>query len=277
MTKLNVIIVNYRTPQLVERCVRSIAEHGVAAMQDVIVVDNASGEGIVDQLRAALPDVRLIASETNGGFGAGINIGLEAVSSEYVLILNPDTYFLRNSTAQLLSLLDADSQIGIAGLDLVYPDGSRQFSARRFYSLLDVAGRRLRLVGKLTPKSMRRHLMLEHWQKNKPFDAEWILGTGFIIRTDLIRKLGGMDERYFLYLEDVDLCARTWCADYRVICVPGEELVHDHQRSSASGPFSWSGRQHLKSLRHFWRKFPLPLFKQPGIDGIRGHASPMKS
>jgi GT2 family glycosyltransferase len=78
-----------------------------------------------------------------------------------------------------------------------------------------------------------------------------------------------MDERYFLYMEDVDLCARVWNSGYRIACVPGARLMHDHQRQSAGGPLSRAGRYHLQSLLHFRNKFHLPLSMPPSIDGVK--------
>jgi N-acetylglucosaminyl-diphospho-decaprenol L-rhamnosyltransferase len=159
--------------------------------------------------------------------------------------------------------------VGLVGLDLVYPGGERQYSARRFYSLLDVLGRRLPL-GRYWPVKARidRHLMRTAWDSGAPFEAEWVMGTGFVVRRELFLKLHGMDEAYFLYMEDVDLCARVWQSGAKVICVPGARLVHDHQRSSAAGPLSWAGRLHLQSLLRFRQKFHVPLVRQPGVAGL---------
>lgn len=267
--RLSAVIVNYRTPDLTLKCVASILAHGVAAPEDVVVVENASPDDSHARLAAELPGVRLIRAASNGGFGAGVNLGAAACEREFLLVLNPDTYFEDDSLGTALALLDRRPEVGLAGLDLVYPGGERQYSARRFYSLLDVLGRRLPL-GRYWPVKGRidRHMMRSAWDDGTPFDAEWVMGTGFVVRRDLFAALGGMDEAYFLYMEDVDLCARVWQTGARVVCVPGARLVHDHQRSSAAGPLSRAGRMHLKSLRRFMGKFRVPLVRQPGIEGL---------
>lgn len=268
--KLSALIVNYATPDLVLKCVASMKRHGVVEQDaDVIVVDNASPDDSVAVLRAQLPPgVRFIPSERNGGFSSGINIGLAQVDSDYLLVLNPDTYFVDRSIEKALALLDSQPEVGLAGLDLVNPDLSRQFSARRFYSLLDIVGRRSRL-GNLpfVRKSIEAHMMLDAWASGAPFQADWVMGTGFIVRTDLFRAIGGMDEKYFLYMEDVDLCARVWKSGHQVICCAGAVLVHDHQRASAD-LFSRSARMHLKSLKTFMSDYRVPLLTKPGVAGL---------
>lgn len=270
MSKLSALIVNYATPRLVLKCVASMQQYGVIERDaDVIVVDNASPDDSLSVLRAQLPPgVRFIASDRNGGFSAGINTGLAEVDSEYLLVLNPDTYFVDQSIQKALELLDTQPKVGLIGLDLVNPDRSRQFSARRFYSLMDIIGRRSRL-GNLPfiRKSVASHMMMDAWASGAPFHADWVMGTGFVIRTDLFRSIGGMDESYFLYMEDVDLCARVWKSGHQVVCCAGAVLVHDHQRASVD-VFSRSARMHLKSLKTFMSNYRVPLLTKPGVAGL---------
>jgi len=274
--RIGVVIVNYRTPDLTLKCVDSILRWKVAALQDIVVVENASPDNSFERLQKELPPVRLIKADKNGGFGSGVNIGAEMVQTEFLLVLNPDTYFEDGSVSEAVAMLDKNPRIGIVGLDLVYPGGERQYSARRFYSWADIVGRRTPL-GRYWPLRGRidRHMMTGAWHPGTPFEAEWVMGTGFIARRALYAQLGGMDEAYFLYMEDVDLCARVWQSGHSVVTVPGARLVHDHQRSSAAGPFSWAGRMHLRSLMRFRSKFRLPLLRQPGVSGLWRHPLPV--
>jgi N-acetylglucosaminyl-diphospho-decaprenol L-rhamnosyltransferase len=267
---LNVVVVNFRTPDLTVKCVRSLLALHIAHPQDMVVVENASPDDSYKQLRTVLPaGVRLVRASMNRGFGAGVNLGVVAGTREQILILNPDTYFVDNSVEKARAVLDAWPDVGLVGLDLMYPNGERQYSARRFYSLLDIVGRRTRL-GKLElfRDRIAHHMMVDAWTPGVPFDAEWVMGTGFIVRRSLYEELGGMDEAYFLYMEDVDLCARTWQAGYRVVCVPGACLMHEHQRNSAGALLTRAGRYHLQSLLRFRNKFRVPLTLPPGIGGL---------
>jgi N-acetylglucosaminyl-diphospho-decaprenol L-rhamnosyltransferase len=267
---LNVVIVNFRTPDFTIRCVKSLLRLKIALASDMVVVENASPDDSYQRLRDELPEgVRLVRASMNRGFGAGVNLGMVAGLRERILVLNPDTYFVDNSIEKAVAVLDAYPKVGMVGLDLTYPDGVRQYSARRFYSLLDIVGRRTPL-GKLglLHDRIERHMMVEAWTPGVPFDADWVMGTGFIVRRGVYEELGGMDEGYFLYMEDVDLCARIWQSGHRIACVPGARLMHDHQRQSAGGPLSRAGRYHLQSLFRFRNKFRVPLAFPPGIDGV---------
>ncbi|MGL4094008.1 MULTISPECIES: glycosyltransferase family 2 protein [unclassified Rhizobium] len=266
--QLHVVIVNYRTSALTIRCVRSILRHGIVSPSRITIVENCSGDASFEELSAALPEVSIIQSPSNGGFGAGVNFGCRGLSEKYFLILNPDTYFEYDSVSTVIAHMEENKDVGIVGLDLINPDGTRQYSARRFYSALDIFARRSKALSPFMPKRIERHLMQDAYARNIPFDAEWVMGTGFIIQRDVLDAVGGMDVDYFLYMEDVDLCARVWCEGYRVQCLPQAQLVHDHQRSSAASPLSFAGKTHLKSLLKFARRFSLPLIRPPGTQNI---------
>jgi N-acetylglucosaminyl-diphospho-decaprenol L-rhamnosyltransferase len=254
------IIVNFRSPDLVESCVGSILDQGIVAADRIIVVENGSADDSADRLRASLPPrVKLLVSEQNGGFGAGVNLGMAAAEAAYVLVLNPDTRFVDGSFDKALALLRDDPTIGIVGLDLRNVDGSRQYSARRFYSLLDILIRRSSLKhARLFARRVKRHLMTESWH-GAVFDTDWVMGTGFVIRRTAFNAVGGMDTGFFLYMEDVDLCRRVRDAGWRVVAAVDAVLVHDHQRASAAGPLSWSGRRHLTSLARYIRKHGISI------------------
>lgn len=268
LDNLHIVIVNFRTAALTIRCVRSILHHGIVDARRITIVENCSGDSSYDEIHAALPEISIRQSPINGGFGAGVNFGCKGLEEKYLLILNPDTYFQSDSVSTVVSHMEENRDIGLVGLDLINPDGSRQYSARRFYCALDIVARRSNALAPFLLKRIERHLMKDAYAKNSPFDAEWVMGTGFVIRRDVMQTVGGMDDDYFLYMEDVDLCARVWCQGLRVQCLPDSQLVHDHQRSSAVSAFSFAGKTHLKSLLKFARRFTLPLFTPPGTAKI---------
>jgi N-acetylglucosaminyl-diphospho-decaprenol L-rhamnosyltransferase len=261
---LGVVIVNYRTFDLTMQCVASLLAHAIAPAEHIVVVDNDSPDDSGERLRASLPSgVRTVLSKHNGGFGAGVNLGVAALPTDLVLVLNPDTYFLQNRVAAIQRLFDDNERVGIAGLKLINPDGSLQFSARRFYSIPDILARRTAL-GRLAPlrKLVSSHLLKRNW-RGGPFEADWVMGTGFVVRRTAFEHVGRMDEGYFLYFEEVDLCARMWVKGWKVMALPEAELVHEHQRHSQAGIWSTSGQTHLRSMVRFFTKFGVPWFWRP--------------
>jgi len=229
--------------------------------RDILILDNNSGDDSVEKMAMKLPGIRIIEASHNGGFGAGVNFGMRHVSAKYALVLNPDTLFISDIVDNVIGLFENDETIGIVGLNLLNPDLSPQYSARRFYSYLDILVRRTRLQS-IWPWSWLndRHLMKKELASGSVFSTDWVLGTGFAVRKALYDSLQGMDEGYFLYMEDVDLCARVWAAEYRVVCSPAAAIIHDHQRASAQSLTSPASRIHLKSLKRFATKFNIPMF-----------------
>jgi N-acetylglucosaminyl-diphospho-decaprenol L-rhamnosyltransferase len=265
MKTTNAIIVNYKTAELTLRCVESIIKWRVTDASRILVVDNASPDESVEILSARLPSgVRLINSPRNAGYSFGVNVGLREADADLALILNPDTAFVDDSYSRVVELFERDATIGLVGLDLRNPDLSHQYSSRTFYSWLDILLRRTPLGDLPVLRARARsHLMVDAWQGGQPFDSDWVMGTGMVVPRDLFESLGGMDESFFLYMEDVDLCARVWRAERRVVVLPSAILVHDHQRASASFFSGSSGRRHLKSLWVFMKKHRVPLLNRP--------------
>lgn len=274
-SNLSVIIVNYSTFDLCLKCIASIRKYHIVEDKNIIVVDNASPDGSGLKLQAEFPNLNIVLSNTNGGFGAGVNIGMAKCHTELVLVLNPDTYFLDGNISKIVSYFSDYNDAGLIGLELINPDGTRQYSARRFYSVLDIVLRRT-CLGKLSlfKQSLDTHLMRNNWS-NGFFEADWVMGTGFVIRKNAFDEIQGMDESYFLYFEDVDLCARLWQSGWRVLAAPGVQLVHDHQRTSAVSPLSWAGKIHLTSLWRFQSKFGIHFFKHPAIRDRRKVKRPL--
>lgn len=262
---LSVVIVNFRTPELAINCVGSLLRHGVAAPEDIIVVENGSADGSLETLRAGLT-CTVIDAGSNRGYGAGVNLGMQHARHDLVLCLNPDTYVSDSDVLDVARIFDEQPALGLLGLDLCYPDGTRQYSARRDYSLLDVVLRRTPL-GRTGwgRRLVDRHLMTHAWGGGI-FSADWVIGTGFVVRRAAFNAIGGMDTDFFLYMEDVDLCARLRKAGWRVAAVPGIRLSHDHQRASGKKLMSIAAVLHLKALRTFRRKHHMPLLPPRGCD-----------
>jgi GT2 family glycosyltransferase/serine acetyltransferase len=230
-----VVIVNYRTSQLTIDCLQSLQDEVERFPSiNVAVVDNLSGDHSVEQIQTAIADknwqswVSLVSADKNGGYSYGNNVAIRpALASEnppdYVLLLNPDTVIRPNAIASLVQFMEAHPQAGIAGSRLEDPDGTPQRSAFRFptiWSEFD-GGLRLGLVTKL----------LEKWVVAPPVSkincrTEWVAGASMIIRREVFKKTGLMDENYFLYFEEVDFCLQSDRRGWECWYVPESRVVH---------------------------------------------------
>ena len=208
------------------------------------------------------PEVRLLANRENVGYSRAVNQAIRAASGKYVLILNPDIEVLPGSIDALAQHMDDHATTGIAGGKLLNPDGSLQYSCRTFYTLSTLLHRRTP-IGKLFPKSrvVRDHLMMD-WDHATVREVDWMLGACLMVRTDAIREVGLMDERFFMYFEDVDWCYRMKQYGWKVVYVPDAPMKHVHRRESAAGGGMLNARllAHLNSMFRFFDKWNTLLY-----------------
>jgi len=253
--KLAVVIIHYNSSADLDKCLASLAACAPAVEHRVVVVDNASVDKGLDEVHRNHPDCLWIFNKENVGYARGCNRGMAQVDAEYYLILNPDIVVQPGALDRLLDFADAHPRAGVVGPQLLNTDGSIQNSCRRFYTLKTLLLRRT-ILGRIFPDSRTVHLHLmddfDH-QTSRPVD--WILGGCMLARRSAMERTGPMDERFFLYFEDVDWCYRMWQAGFEVQYTPDARFVHHHRRDSAAGKFSKSFWFHLGSLISFYEKW----------------------
>lgn len=256
---ISIVIVNYRTPDDLLRLITSLKAHPPAGAWEALVVDNASGDDSPARLRAAHPDVTLIESPRNTGFAGGVNLGLAAARGEWLLILNPDIEIRPGSVDALRGFMERHPRAGLGAARLVNPDGSLQHTCRTYYTFWTILLRRT-FLGRLFPNSraIREHLMLDY-DHATPRGVDWVAGACMMVRRRALEEVGPMDERYFMYFEDVDWCARMHRRGWQVWYVPEAEMVHGYRRASAAG-FGRMARTHAGSLIRFWEKYSALLY-----------------
>lgn len=206
---LSVIILNWNTQELLEKCLRSLQCPQPGLDFEVIVVDNASEDRSREMVRELFPEVILIGNPINVGFGAGNNKALPTAKGRYVLFLNSDTVVQEGALAGLVRYTDANPDIGIAGPKLLNGDGSLQYSCRR-YPNLGTGFFRNTPLGRLFPKNrFNTDYLMTDWDHNTPRDVEWVSGAALMMRRSLLDEIGSFDEEFYMYCEDVDLCWRA--------------------------------------------------------------------
>ncbi len=258
--RLGIVIVHYNTPADLARCLESLRSEAASCPHEIVVVDNASTAPGLDEVIARFDEVRWLRNPVNVGYGRGCNQGLAILPADYHLILNPDIVVLPGALASLLAFADAHPRAGLIGPQLLNEDGTIQESCRRFYTFKTLLLRRT-LLGKLFPRTetVRRHLMRDFDHASaRPVD--WVLGGCLLVRREARHRCGPMDERFFLYFEDVDWCYRMWQCGFEVLYFPDARFVHRHRRASAQGKLDRSFWLHLGSLIAFYEKWSLVVY-----------------
>ena len=236
--KLSVIIVNYKVKHYLEQCLRSVAEASRGIAVEVIVVDNASGDGSVEYLRERFPDVTIIASEENLGFARANNLAIRNSHGQYVLLLNPDTIVAEDTFRDFISFMDSTPDAGGCGAYMLHTDGSFAPESRRGLPTPFVAFCKMSGLASLFPKSRTfgRYYM-RYLSENEVNRIEIMSGAFMFLRRDALDKAGLLDEDFFMYGEDIDLSYRILKAGYnnyflpsRILHYKGESTVKSSYR-----------------------------------------------
>ena len=258
--KLGIVIVHYNTSEDLGRCLASLSAYAPACSHRIVVVDNASSDPGLAAVQRAYPQCDWLLNQENVGYSRGCNQGMARIDAEYYLVINPDIVQQPGSIDALLSFAHQHPKAGIIGPQLLNEDGSIQDSCRRFYTSRTLLLRRT-FLGKLFPNSqtVQRHLMhdFDH-ESSRPVD--WVLGGCILVRRTALAATGPMDERFFLYFEDVDWCYRMWRAGWEVLYTPASRFTHRHRRESAKGLRSRSFWLHLTSLISFYEKWGMLVY-----------------
>lgn len=233
--RLSIIIVNWKVPDLLRCCLQSIRREMLLPRSEyeVIVVDNASHDGSVEMLRTEFPDVTLIESPVNLGFGAGCNRAYAVSQGQFVLLLNPDTEVIHHALDGLLEVLQAQPRAAIVAPRLVNPDRSFQrASGGALPTLRNVAWNYL-FLAQLLPRRWAPPDLFLQGDPQQMVPVEWVSGASMMLRREAIMALGGaiFDESYFMFGEDMDVCDRLRAAGWQVLYVPAHAIVHHHGKS----------------------------------------------
>jgi N-acetylglucosaminyl-diphospho-decaprenol L-rhamnosyltransferase len=246
MTEVSAVVVSYNSAADLPDCLRSLRSEGVA---DVVVVDNASADGSVEVVRRVDPDATVVETGANLGFGTAANRGAALATGDHLLILNPDTVVEPGTVKALSEALDRDPGMAAVGPRLENVDGSVYPSVRRFPDLTVAFGHAfLGLVWPRNPAT-RRYRMLD-WDHDQPAPrVDWVSGACMLVRRSAFEMVGGFDEAYFMYVEDVDLCWRLGQAGWRIGYEPAGRVVHALGGSSRVVPYRMIAEHHRSLLR----------------------------
>ena len=262
MTRLAIVIVSYNTRDDLNACLGSLHDAPPAATHRIVVVDNASSDGSVEAVRGGWPAVELIEMGRNAGYAAANNAGIRATASELVLLLNSDTVVPAGSLDRLIARLDDDPAAVALGPRLIGADGSVELSFGRMISPWNETRQKWRVRALARgPAWLRRRIVEETGRTHHP---DWVSGACLLVRRAAGDAAGWLDERFFLYGEDVDFCAALRAAGGPILYTPEAEVVHRRGRSGRTNPAATRAayrRSHLAFYaKHHPRWFPFLRF-----------------
>jgi hypothetical protein len=194
-------------------------------------VDNASSDGSVEMVKSEFPQVKLIRNKENVGFSKANNKAFENATGEYFLLLNPDCLVEEDTLYKMVHFMNKYPKVGVAGCKIVNPNGRIEFSANRFPNLFTELSLKF---GKKLAGSNGYFDRLLKWNYNKSREVDWVSGAFLIIRSKAYREVRGMDENYFLYFEEIDLCKRVKKRGWKIYYNSNCEILHAHGRSMAT-------------------------------------------
>lgn len=252
---LSVVIVGYNSLPMLASCLESLRDTRSRATVETIVVDNASSDGTRELVRREFPAVRLIANGRNLGYSSAVNQGIAAARAPFALVLNPDVVVHEHALDRLADFMNAHPDAGIAGSKLLNGDGTIQHSCRRFYTFWTLVLRRT-VLGRVfkNSRAISSYLMLD-FDHERSREVDWVIGACMMVRKEALSDVGGMDERFFLYFEDVDWCYRIWKSGWKVYYVADSVMTHRYARESAKPGISRQLITHILSMLHFYEKW----------------------
>ncbi|OGN08190.1 MAG: hypothetical protein A3J46_00950 [Candidatus Yanofskybacteria bacterium RIFCSPHIGHO2_02_FULL_41_11] len=259
----SIVIVNHKNPALLRLCLSSLKKVlSLNFKHEILVIDIATSPETRNVVRE-FQEVKLSAFQDNIGYTRGVNEGIKDSSGDYILILNPDVVPMARSIEDLTSYLATNTDTSLVGPRLLNFDGSTQNSCFRYYTPLTILCRRSLLGRTFFGKKVLNKFMMSDKNLNEPTEVEWLMGSAIMVSRKALGIVGLMDEKFFLYMSDVDWARRFWENGFKVIYYPHSEMYHYHKRES-KGHFGLfdiflnkQSRLHLIDALRYFRKYGL--------------------
>ena len=254
----SVVVVNYRTDDLLADCLASLAKGTRDVSVEVVVVDNAATLA-AGGFRERFPAVRLLENRANVGFARAANQGIRAAAGRHVLCLNPDTLVHDGAVATMVAYLDAHPDVGAVGARLLESDGRLQYSCRRFPGYFTILfGRYAWLTRAFPGNAASRDYLYLDWDHASAREVDWLSGACLMVRRDVIARIGGFDAGFFLFVEDMDWCRRIRNAGWTIVYLPDAVVTHHIGVSRGPVPARLVWARHRGMLRYVRKHFGAP-------------------
>ena len=257
--KLSIVIPTYNAHEWIEQCLDSIRLHHSACHYEIIVVDDKSSDDSVAIVRSKFPDVRLFSNDRNLGFGKTVNVGLRAAAGACILVLNNDTWMHEGTLDAMIRYLDDHQDTGIVGPKVLSGNGAIQEQCRRriptpVAALLYFTG-----VARMFPKNPRiAGYLMTATDENQTLDVDSVSGACLMVRREVLEKIHGFDEEYYLYGEDMDFCWRTKLAGWKVVYYPAATITHFGGQGGTGNKRLYATIEWHRAMWIFYRKHRAP-------------------
>ena len=226
MKKVAIVTVNYNTEKDTISLIKSIKKIKTEDfLLETIIVDNGSKDGSIEAVASKFSEINIIANTDNLGFSRAVNQAILKCNGEYILLLNPDITIHANTVGQLVNFMEVCPEAGAVSPYLSYPDGRQQDFCSLFPTLtrqfFQLTGLRI-----LFPAWLKRRFTISDEDKNQPFEVDWVIGACVILRRKAVENAGYLDEDFFMYGEDLDLCYRLRKNGWKVYVLPDVKIFH---------------------------------------------------
>ena len=267
---LSIVIVNYNVKEFLQNLIHSIIKAAKEIEYEVIIIDNASDDGSVEFIKEKFPQVKLIANKKNLGFSKANNQGLALAGGKYLLLLNPDTLVREDTFQKMIEFFEGTPSAGMAGCKILNPDGTLQLACRRSFpgpwtSFCKVTG-----LGSLFPNSrIFARYNLTYLDENQTYEVDAISGSFMMMTKEAYQKVGGLDEQFFMYGEDLDFCYRVQKSGLKVFYVHTTQIIHYKGESTKRSSFDetkvFYDAMHLFVKKHFSSSFLVEIILRSAI------------
>jgi N-acetylglucosaminyl-diphospho-decaprenol L-rhamnosyltransferase len=248
---VSIIIVSWNVTDLLAACLDSIKPDGLNV--EIIVVDSASSDNAVEMVQSRYPHVKLLAQSENVGFTRGNNIGLKVAQGRYLLLLNPDTEVIGDALSKMVGYMDSHPQVGIVGPHTLNTDGSTQSTKRRFPTFA-LGFFESTWLQSYAPKSMLDKFYTFDVADTAVAEVDWVQGSCLMARREVYTQIGGLDEDYVMFSEELDWCKRAKDAGWQVVYLGDAQIIHHGGKSTEQA----TARKHIHfqtSKLRYYRKY----------------------
>ncbi|WPK12465.1 glycosyltransferase family 2 protein [Lysinibacillus louembei] len=258
---LSIVIVNYNTPKLTIDCIRSILDAKLNIQYEIYVVDNASSDDSIEQLKEAFPQqIAIIANKQNVGFSKANNQAIKACKGRYVLLLNSDTIVHSDTLDTMVQFMDAHLDVGAAGCEVNLTDGSLDKACHRGFPTPDASLYYMTGLSRKYPNSPKFNSYHKSYMNMQEIhDIDCLVGAFMIVRREAFEQVGLLDEEFFMYGEDIDWCYRIKEAGWRIVYNPTVSIIHYKGASSRKKPFKivyeFHRAMYLFHKKHFAKSY----------------------